>query len=201
MNELTTNSSQYMTTKEIAIALNVGLSTLKRAVEKLGPVLGAVLTNNQGGYLFTAEQVTIIKQEIQKHHNLASRQIDSVSTELEMKKKAAEVITWYMTAYEDEKEKRIEAESTLNLLNHSKETFTFTAIAKELGRPSRGFGDFLHSEGYIYKQNGVWLPYYGKEAFFETRSGVTDNGFSYYTTNITAKGRIEILKKYGGKND
>lgn len=71
-------NKKTITTKELANALEVGLSTIKRAILKLGPVLGEVKKNNQGGYLFREEQATLIKQEIQKHHNLQSRKIDTV---------------------------------------------------------------------------------------------------------------------------
>lgn len=72
-----------MTTKELATVLGVEVTAIKRAVQKLGAVLHPVQKNSQGGYLFTEEQATLIKQEIQKHHNLATRQIDSVSTQVE----------------------------------------------------------------------------------------------------------------------
>lgn len=90
-----------MTTAQVAEALNVGESTVKRAVEKLGSVLGGVSKNSQGGYLFNERQVTAIKQEIAKHHNLASRQIDKASTELEVLqnyKQATEAMIAMLTA-------------------------------------------------------------------------------------------------------
>lgn len=84
MNELQINQNQKtMTTKELATVLGVEVTAIKRAVQKLGAVLHPVQKNSQGGYLFTEEQATLIKQEIQKHHNLATRQIDSVSTQVE----------------------------------------------------------------------------------------------------------------------
>lgn len=110
-----------MTTKELAEALGVEVTSVKRTVQKLGAVLHSVKKNSQGGYLFTEEQATLIKQEIQKHHNLATRKIDSVSTEMEMKQKAAEVIQWYMSSYEAEKELRLKAESENKMLKHQVE--------------------------------------------------------------------------------
>ena len=85
-------SNTVMTTKELAEALGVGESTVKRAVEELRPVLGGVQKNSQGGYLYTEEQATLIKQEIQKHHNLSTRQIDNVSTEVEENQVIAKAI-------------------------------------------------------------------------------------------------------------
>lgn len=83
MNELITQNEKMMTTKELADVLGVEVTAVKRAVQKLGAVLHSVKKNNQGGYMFTEEQATLIKQEIQKHHNLATRQIDTVTTEEE----------------------------------------------------------------------------------------------------------------------
>jgi phage antirepressor YoqD-like protein len=80
MNDL---QETVMTVKEIAQALNVGESSVKRALEKVRPVLGVVGMNKQGGYIFTYQQAILIKQEIQKHHNLQNRQIDNITTELE----------------------------------------------------------------------------------------------------------------------
>lgn len=81
-----------MTTTELAEALEVDATTIKRTVKKLGAVLHRVSTNSQGGYLFTEEQALAIKKEIQKHHNLKSRQIDSVKSELEILGNAREAL-------------------------------------------------------------------------------------------------------------
>lgn len=75
---------EMMTTQELADALGVSKSTLKNTVLKLSHVLGAVSRNRQGGYLFTQAQATAIKKEAQKHHNLKSRAIDEVKSELEI---------------------------------------------------------------------------------------------------------------------
>lgn len=119
-----------MTTKELAEALGVEVTSIKRTVQKLGAVLHAVKKNSQGGFLFTEEQAILIKQEIQKHHNLATRKIDSVSTEMEMKQKAAEVIQWYMSSYEAEKELRIKAESENKMLKHQVEYNTVIGCSR-----------------------------------------------------------------------
>lgn len=83
-----------MTTKEVAQALGVGVSSVKRAVEKLSSVLGGVSKNTQGGYLFNEKQVTAIKQEVARHHNLASRQIDTAATDLEMYQNVQKCMEW-----------------------------------------------------------------------------------------------------------
>ena len=85
MNEIA--ERKLMSGKELAEVLGVSKDTINATVERLevDGVLRRVdiARNTQGGYLFSEWQATVIKQEIQKHHNLASRQIDGVSTEQE----------------------------------------------------------------------------------------------------------------------
>ena len=85
MNEIA--ERKLMTGKELAEVLGVSKDTINATVERLDVdgVLRRVdiARNTQGGYLFSEYQATVIKQEIQKHHNLAKRQIDNVSTEAE----------------------------------------------------------------------------------------------------------------------
>ena len=85
--ELIEAGKVLMNTRELAKVLGVAKDTINSTVDRLDldGVLRRVdiLRNNQGGYLFSEEQATLIKQEIQNHHNLATRQIDSVSTKSE----------------------------------------------------------------------------------------------------------------------
>lgn len=92
MNNLTLNiakcntkqKTSYVTTKELAEVLGVDVDTVNNTVKRL--TFSDVHIQSTGGRhtkVFNEEQATIIKQEIQKHHNLASRQIDTVSTEFE----------------------------------------------------------------------------------------------------------------------
>lgn len=74
-----------MTTKELADAFGVGLTTVKNAVEKLRQNIGEVKTNTQGGYLFTEKQATAIKIELQNHSKIANNGYNtlSISNDLE----------------------------------------------------------------------------------------------------------------------
>lgn len=79
-----TTSKEFVTTKQLAEILGVDVRTVQLTVQRLG--FTKVLSQSTGGrptQVFDEEQATLIKQEIQKHHNLASRQIDTVSTEFE----------------------------------------------------------------------------------------------------------------------
>ena len=94
---LHSKSSTMMTTKELAKTLKVTERTIRNTVVKLGKVLSAVQKNSQGGYLFTEEQATLIKQEIQKHHNLSNRQIDNVTTKTEMMQNIQRDLQWLVS--------------------------------------------------------------------------------------------------------
>lgn len=113
MNEVALFEEKTVTTKELAEGLKIGESTVKRAVEKLRPVLGEVNKNNQGGYLFNEKQATLIKQEIQKHHNLSSRQIDGVSTDYEMELMTQKVLAYHIQKANEYKERAELAEKKL----------------------------------------------------------------------------------------
>ena len=207
MNELITgmeSTGRSCTVRELAYVLDVGESTVKRAVEKLRSVLGEVLMNNQGGYLFSEEQATLIKKEIQGHHNLASRQIDAVSTELEENEMIAQawsIIQRRQVELEEklriEKERADRFESTNKLLMHSMKLYTVTEIAKELGYPSAiELNKILEEKGIQYKVNGTWVPSakFSGCGYFEIKQEVHDNGFVYYDRKVTQEGREFILK-------
>lgn len=81
-------NKNIITTKELAETLGVDKRTINETIQRLlsEKVLShLVKISVKGGYTwsFTEGQATIIKQEIQKHHNLANRQIDTVTTEEE----------------------------------------------------------------------------------------------------------------------
>lgn len=91
-------TEKAVTTKELAEVLGVDVKTVNNTIERL---LGSTFQKSEiktvakGGRptkVFTEEQATLIKQEIQKHHNLASRQIDTVSTEYEENQTIANAI-------------------------------------------------------------------------------------------------------------
>lgn len=154
-------AQQTMTTKELAEALGVGESTVKRAVEELRPVLGGVLKNSQGGYLYTEEQATLIKQEIQKHHNLATRQIDDVSTEVEENQviaKAIGILQRRLLDAEKEVEKLKPAAEFAYQICSSKDAIDIGNCAKVLNRNigrNRLF-EFLRNKNILQQDN---IPY------------------------------------------
>lgn len=204
MNELVLERT--MTVKEIAEILNVDVKTVTNAADRLG-VLGSTYQNPLGGRparCFTENEATIIKQEIQKHHNLASRQIDNVSTQAEenaLINQAIAILNRRAMEFEEkariEKERADRFEATNKLLMHSMKLYTVTEIAKELGYPSAiELNKILEEKGIQYKVNGTWVPSakFSGCGYFEIKQEVHDNGFVYYDRKVTQEGREFILK-------
>lgn len=136
-----------MTTKEVAETLGVDVDTVNLTVNRLG--FSDVLRKSTGGRptkVFTEEQATLIKQEIQKHHNLASRQIDNATTELEVMqnyKQATEAMIAMLSAKaealkaenEEQKAKLIEQAPKVEFFNDvagSADTIDMKEVAKIL---------------------------------------------------------------------
>ena len=104
MNELAVREdNKTVTTKELASVLGVEPRTIQLAVQKLGlaNVLSQVKIRGQNSFVFTEEQATLIKQHIQEHHNLANRQIDTVSTEVEENQMIAKAFSILQRRIED----------------------------------------------------------------------------------------------------
>lgn len=197
-----------MTTQQLADVLGVDSSTITRAVNKLDAVLQPVMRNSQGGYLFNEEQATLIKKEIQGHHNLATRQIDSVSTEAEENALIIQAMGILKRRTTELEEKlRLETaradtyEAKNKLLMHSLKLYTVTEIAKELGYSSaEKLNKILEERGIQFKVNGTWVPSakYSGCGYFEIKQEVHDNGFVYYDRKVTQEGRefiINLLSK------
>lgn len=98
-------ADKLMTTKELAKVLNVDVRTIQMTVKRiLDPAkVHSRVINGGKSMVFNEEQATLIKQEIQKHHNLATRQIDEVSTHLEVLERAGNALKDLMTVIADMK--------------------------------------------------------------------------------------------------
>ncbi len=180
MNEIAVE--KYVTVRELAEVLSVGETTIKRTVEKLRPVLGGVLKNEQGGFMFSEEQSTLIKQEIAKHHNLQSRQIDSVSTELEENQIIASAMAILQARNEELKrqnEKLLPAANFAYQLCSSKDTIEIGECAKVLNKNigrNRLF-EFLRNRNVLQSNNIPYQKYIDAGYFRVIESKyVTPNG-------------------------
>lgn len=180
MNEVSIES--YVSVKALAEILDVSEATIKRAVEKVRSLLGWVETNSQGGYLLNEEQATIVKNEIAKHHNLQSRQIDSVSTELEENQIIASAMAILQARNEELKkqnEKLLPAANFAYQLCSSKDTIEIGECAKVLNkniRRNRLF-EFLRNSNVLQSNNIPYQKYIDAGYFRVIESKyVTPNG-------------------------
>ena len=197
-----------MTTKELATILGVEVTAIKRAVQKLGAVLHSVQKNSQGGYLFTEEQATLIKQEIQKHHNLATRQIDSVSTQVEEN----QIVMKAMSILQNRNNELMAQLNNIQPKADYYDKFIDSTNLIEIGHlgKSTGIGEQkifkrLVVEGYIkvrYSTDGVkyYDPCYGYEKYFKSVSVPFLRGEKQLNREklmLTSDGYAYFMKKMG----
>ena len=129
--------SEMVTTKQLAEVLGVSERTIRNVADSKGLESTFLPFETSGGIqkkrAFNEEQATLIKQEIQGHHNLQSRQIDNVSTDLEM-----EMLTQKVMQYHIQKAQSLQQEvnklSTQNthLIEENKEIRAIADGHKEL---------------------------------------------------------------------
>ena len=163
MNEIA--ERKLMTGKELAEVLGVSKDTINATVERLDVdgVLRRVdiARNTQGGYLFSEYQATVIKQEIQKHHNLANRQIDNVSTSAEEDQMIAQALTILQRRIQDankEIEKLKPAAEFAYQICSSKDAIDIGNCAKVLNRSigRNNLFEFLRNKKILQSDN---IPY------------------------------------------
>ena len=206
MNDLCKDDNKTVTTKELAEILGVDESTVTKTVNRLNETSDVLPKFSQGQTpRYTEEQTTIIKQEIQKHHNLANRQIDIVSTELEENLMIAKAFT-ILQRRNSELQARCEAAERLNnQMMHSSHLYTITEIAKELGLTSGAkLNEILEKKGVQYKVNGTWVHTckYSERGYFEIKQQVHDDtGYVYYDRKVTQEGRRFILELMSRSSD
>ena len=108
MNELIIpeeKTENFMTTKELAEVLGVTERTVRDTATAKGLEGTFHTLQTKGGKqslrVFSEEEATIIKMELQKHHNLATRQIDTVTTATEEDQMIAQAFTILQRRIED----------------------------------------------------------------------------------------------------
>ena len=166
MNEI---AERYITSKELAEILDVSVRTINETIQKMN-LAGTfqVTVKNGVATKLTEAQATLLKQEIAQHHNLQSRQIDSVTTELEENQKIVEVIqilqrrnndlTLRVENAEKEVEKLLPAANFAYQLCSSKDTIDIGECAKVLNRNigRNNLFEFLRNKGVLQGNN---IPY------------------------------------------
>lgn len=201
-------SKEFVTTKQLAEILGVDVRTVQRAVEKTGCDSTVIPLKTTGGVqntrVFNEEQATIIKQEIQKHHNLQSRQIDNASTEMEIMLKIQEGYSLAVQKMKEYKIRAEKAESVVNRIADSTGLKTIQEVADVLGYGSKTFFAMLRGYGILYTTNGVNLPKreYINAGYFEVKEEPYERygkTFLYSRIYVTSKGLLWLEKKTAKK--
>ncbi len=155
----------YVTTKELAEVLGVSERTIRDTATAKGLEGTFHTLQTKGGKqslrVFSEEDATIIKQEIQKHHNLATRQIDTVSTELEenqMIAKAWSILQRRVADAEKEVERLRPAAMFAYQICSSKDAIDIGNCAKVLNRNigRNNLFEFLRNKKILQQDN---IPY------------------------------------------
>lgn len=203
-----------MSTKELAESLCVAKDTINATVERLE--LNGVLRrveiqkNSQGGYMFNELQATMIKQEIQKHHNLANRTVDTAMTEIEedvFLYRAMQILQKRVTVYKQRAEqaeyKLIEQQPKVDFYNAvaaCTSWIDFEQVSKTIG--IRGLGrnnlfKFLKQNGILQSNNNPYQEYIDRGYFKLVESSFVDKDGRqriYSKTVVSQKGLGFILK-------
>ena len=194
---------EFFTTKQIAETLNVGESSVKRAVEKLRPLLGEVKTNSQGGYIFDEKQSTLIKQEIQKHHNLASRQIDNVTTEQEENQTIANAMMILQRRANEFKRRAEIAENALLRIANGNGCFSMNQAAKALKLPYGNIKLFekLRNDNLLNSDNSPRQEQVNAGHFKTVVKFVNEKVGNKSVTLVTGKGLVYLAKRFNTEID
>ena len=196
-------AEELVTTKELAQMLGVEVTAIKRAIQKLGAVLHRVERNNQGGYLFTEKQATLIKQEIQKHHNLATRQIDSVSTEYEENQTIANAMMILQRRTEELKTRMEIAETALNRIANGTGCFSMNQTAKALKLPYGNIKLYerLRGEGILNADNSPKQEQVNAGHFKVVVKFVNEKIGNKPVTLTTGRGLVYLAKRFNTQID
>ncbi len=208
-----------MTTKELAKVLGVSERTIRETAKNKGVecTFHTLKTNggNQSVKVFTEEQATIIKMEIQKHHNAGlkvisegTRQIDKVSTEYEMELMTQKVLAYHAQKAAEYKARMEIAENALDRIANGKGCFSMGATAKklhikingkELGR--NNFIDFLKHENILMENGEPYQNQIQAEHFKTIITFINDKVGNKSVTLTTSKGIVYLAKKFNAEID
>ena len=206
MNEV--SKEKLISVKELAEILNVSERTIERTIKKLPTVLSPLLRNNQGGYLFNEKQVTLIKQEIQSHHNLQSRRIDNVSTDYEMELMTQKVLAYNMQREQELRKQLEEQKQIVNYYNqflNSNNYIDIGLLGKITGIGAKKIFQHLLYDKIIYqkyeKSSGLkyYVPFYNYEKYFHLTAeaiNIKGNNKSTFKLQLMPKGFVYFSKKY-----
>ena len=210
-------SEKLVTTKELAELLGVDVSTVKKTVKRLeegGDVLHHLTTDkyNNTVFIFTEEQATLIKQEIQKHHNLSNRQIDTVSTEAEVlanfTKAAYDMKLLYESKIAQLKNENMAMKPKVEFFDKvtgSADTHDMKEVAKLLNFKNIGRNtlfEILRDEGILDKNNQPYQKYVDAGYFriIETKWEDRDGDTHINLKTVVFQKGVDFIRKTVIKN-
>jgi phage antirepressor YoqD-like protein/biotin operon repressor len=200
-----------VTVKELAKDLNVAESTIKNNINELRQVLGEVKKNNQGGYLLTEKQATLIKLKLRDRNNLKDNSVISqIGNDLEffalLKKREEE--QKLLDAYRD---KRIEeltvraelAESVVNRIADGKGCYTINQTAKALKLPYGNIKLFekLRAMQILNLDNSPKQEHINNGNFKVVVKFINEKVGNKSVTLTTSKGLVYLAKKFNTEID
>jgi len=154
MNDLTENMGKVLTVKELSAEIGVPERTIHNAIDRAFPGL----KKNGFTTLLNENEITEISKELKKAHNSDLATTGKVvTTELEMKQKAAEVMAWLIS--ESQRKDVIIAElepkaEAADALMKSERTMSITECAKYFGlHPRSTVFPYLRDLGYLTSQD------------------------------------------------
>lgn len=217
MNELQINQNQevmttvVVTVKELANDLNVAESTIKNNINKLRQVLGEVKKNNQGGYLLTEKQATLIKLKLRDRNNLKDNSVVSqIGNDLEffalLKKKEEEqkVLDAYRDMRIAELTNRVKlAETALNRIADGKGCYTMNQTAKALKLPYGNIKLFekLRTMQILNHDNSPKQEQINNGNFKVVVKFINEKIGNKPVTLTTSKGLVYLAKKFNTEID
>ena len=196
-----------MTVKELAEALNVDRTTITKTVNRLekGDEVLHHLTNDKFGnevWIFDERQATLIKQEVQRHHNLANRDIDSATTDYEMEILTQKVIQYHVQKAAEYKKRAEVAEGALKRIEDATGCFSIAQAAKALRLPY-GRNTLFKELQRMNLLNAHNEPYQEQiaESRFRVVSKVCGDGKCRPVPLVTGKGLVFLAKKFNAEID
>lgn len=197
---------KMMTTKELAAVLGVDRSTITRAIQTVNSNLcstAQVKVENGKTTFLTEEQATAIKLEIQKHHNLQSRQIDTVSTETEENLIVMQAVAILQRKARELEERAAMAEQVVHRIADGTGCYTMNQAAKALKLPYGNIKLFerLRNEGLLNLDNTPRQEQVNQGNFKVIVKHVNDKVGNKVVTLVTGKGLVYLAKRFNTEID
>ena len=207
MNELSLfePEEKTMTTRELSETLNVSVDAVTRAANKvLDPsAVQRRVINGGESKVFNEKQASLIKQEIQKHHNIATRQIDTVTTEYEENQTIANAMMILQRRNEEYKQRAEVAENALARIADGKGCYSLAQTAKALKLPygRNTLNDKLKQMGLFLASGEPYQEQINAGHFKVVVKYVNDFVGNKPVTLTTGKGLVYLAKRFNTEID